>query len=146
MKTAVEAALQLVARRSHNRAELRSKLLKRAFSPEEVQSALERLEELEYIEAEQTLAERYATELARKKGMTPRLAKEKLLKKGFGQSEADFAVDGVFSEWDGLASARIWIEKDTDPKRAARRLQARGYPPSIISTVIRTLHRRNFAQ
>lgn len=134
--------MDILTGRSHGQAELTRKLLQRGFPEEEAEAAVARARELGLMEAEPELAERYAAELARKKGATPAVVRAKLEQRGFDSSEADRAVRAAFAEWDERAAALAWIAGETDPRRAARRLQQKGFRADVIARVMRALGAR----
>lgn len=116
------------------------KLSQRGFNSEDTEAAVARLEELEYLESEPTLALAYAKELFRRKGMSPRRAQDKLRQKGFNAEHSAEAVKTVFEEWDGVAAALQLARPGEPTERLVRRLSGRGFPSSVLSRVVRALN------
>ncbi|MBK6687320.1 MAG: RecX family transcriptional regulator [Deltaproteobacteria bacterium] len=141
-RTALEAAMDILTLRAHGREELSRKLAQRGFPEDEIEGALDRALELGLMEPEPDLARRYALELAKKKGATPLSVRAKLEQRGLSGADAEAAVDAAFAEWDPLAAAKAWVAGETDPRRAARRLQQKGFSADVIARVMRALGAR----
>lgn len=135
-RTALDAAMHILARRAHSRSELRQKLRLREYTAPEIEAAIERLQELCLMEDEAALAKRYAAELAQKTGATPLSVRQKLAGRGLG-AVAGPAIEAAFAAWDPRASAKRVIRGEKNRARAARRLMRRGFPADIISEVLR---------
>ncbi|MBP1644059.1 MAG: recX, partial [Acidobacteria bacterium] len=90
-ETALDKALQLVARRPHFRAELRRKLVARGFDEDEVAAALGRLTELGYLD-DAELAAREGERLRERRGLGRAGIAAELARKGAGPAEVDGAL------------------------------------------------------
>ena len=64
---------------------------------------------------------------------------QQLEARGFADDVCRAAVEAAFAEWDPLAAARQYVANETDPRRAARRLQQRGFSADVIARVVRNL-------
>ncbi len=137
MKPTLDAAVRLLARRSHGRAELAKKLAARGHDDHAVEAAFARLEELGYLGPDDEIARRFAEELARKTGATPRSVAAKLAARGF--EDAERAAQAAFLDWDPRSAASMVIAGEKNPDRAARRLSRRGFPADVIAGVVERL-------
>lgn len=140
-KATFEDAVRILARRSHGRFELKGKLKRRGHDDAEIEAAFGRLDELGYLEPEDEVAIRYATELASKKGATPRFVAHKLAQRGFESGCAQVAVRQAFRGWDWRVAALETVEGVEDPDKAARRLTRRGFSSDAVSWVVSRLRR-----
>ena len=140
-RTAFDDAVSLLARRSHCQKELSTKLIRKGHSASDITSAFERLNELGYLEAEDELAIRFAHELARKRGATPRRTAYKLQERGFEEHHTQQAIEAAFQNWNPQVAALETVEGVTDPMKAARRLTSRGFPSDAIAWVVSRLKR-----
>lgn len=83
--TALEKAVELLARQEHSSARLREKLRRRDYAPEEIDAAIARLEERHYLNDEESCARQYQ-KLYEESGMSVRQIEQKLLTRGFPSS------------------------------------------------------------
>jgi SOS response regulatory protein OraA/RecX len=132
----LELFIRLLARRSHNRAELRRKARQRGHEEAAIDGALTRAEELHVLESEADSAARFAEERSRRRGATPRAVEAKLLERGYASDIARGAVTDVFSTWDARAAARDVLDSEREPARAARKLQRLGFDADVIGEVV----------
>ena len=139
LRRAKEKALWLISYRDHSSRELYDKL-RRDYSEEATQSALERMQELSLINDE-AFAERYARELS-SKHQSPQNIRYKLLQKGIDKDTADSIIEGL--EIDPLEEIEALVEKKhlrslSDEKgirRTVASLQRAGYRYCDIKTVL----------
>jgi regulatory protein len=96
-----EKALLLLARRDHSREELRRKLQARAFTPEEIEKALEWLEERKILD-DLRYAQNLAIFLSKEKLLGPQRVNQKLFQKGIPAELAKEAMEKA----DELLAAR----------------------------------------
>ncbi len=136
-RSALDFVLQALARRGHNRAELREKARRREFDEPDIDAAISRAEELGVLPDESSLAEQLARERYRKPGATPRMVKVKLLQRGFDSDIADEAVRRIFAGWDADEAARQVAASIPDPARLARKLSRLGFPTDVIAATVR---------
>ncbi len=87
---AYQAALRMLARRNHFRAELADKLLRRGFASAEVEAALERCAGLGLIDDE-GLASRFAEVRGTESGWGPRRIEAELRRRGVDRAAAEEA-------------------------------------------------------
>jgi regulatory protein len=138
-KTSVkERALRLLSVRSRSRAELRQRLVRAAYDPEEVESALDDLERVGLIDDEA-----FARELAehqRRKGMGRRAGLSALRVKGVEREIAERVAEEVSPEDEAdraleVAAGRLRRLQGLDPESRRRRLVdfllRRGYDPEV---------------
>lgn len=135
-REALELFFRLLARRSHNRAELRRKARQRGHEESAIDAAIARAEELHVLEDEADSAARLAEERSRRRGATPRAVEAKLLERGYASDIARTAVTEVFSRWDPRKAAREVLDSERDPTRAARKLQRLGFDADVIGAVV----------
>ncbi len=138
-----DRALRLLAVRSRSEHELRTRLLRAGYEPEEVDSALVDLEGVGLVDDE-----RFARELAehqRRRGMGRRAGLAALRVKGVDRDLAERTVDEVQPEDDAdlafeLARARLERLRALSPDVVYRRLVGflirRGYEPIIARSAV----------
>ena len=83
--TALEKAVELLARQEQSSARLREKLRQRDYEAEEIDAAIARLEERHYLNDEESCARQYQ-KLYEESGMSVRQIEQKLLTRGFPSS------------------------------------------------------------
>ena len=83
--TALEKAVELLARQEQSSARLREKLRQRDYEAEEIDAAIARLEERRYLNDEESCARQYQ-KLYEESGMSVRQIEQKLLTRGFPSS------------------------------------------------------------
>jgi regulatory protein len=139
-----DRALRLLAVRSRSRHELRIRLVRAGYEPEDVDAALADLEAVGLVDDE-----RFARELAesqRRRGMGRRAGMSALRGKGVDRDLAERTIEEVQPEDDAeiayeLARARLGRLRSLPPDVAYRRLIGflvrRGYEPVIASTAVR---------
>ena len=145
-KSALDEAAELLAGRSYLSSELEKKLRGKGHGAEEAAEAVERLQELGYVDDE-AFAKRYAADAAAKGKGKLRIARE-LQQKGAKGDAAKEALQAL-SEDEDLPSERERAmqaasrmlsagEKPGDKElaRIGRRLAALGYEPSVIWDVL----------
>ncbi|MEO1227675.1 MAG: RecX family transcriptional regulator [Myxococcota bacterium] len=141
-RAAFDAAVRILAGRAHGRTELRRKLAQRKHGSSDIGVAFERLEELGYLEEEADLAQRYAGELARRRGATPRAVAHKLRERGFAEDLSARAVDHAFEGWNPREAALQAVQGETDPEKAARKLTRKGFTTDAVVWVVGRLRSR----
>lgn len=133
-------AVNLLSRREHGRAELFRKLTTRGFEPDEVDAALDRLEELRLLDdgrASAALARWWAG-----RGDGPIKVRAKLREKGFGSDHIASAIDALEVDWvdqaRALASKRRLDPSDRKQREKLYRwLAGKGYPSSVIGQALK---------
>lgn len=136
-RTALDAALGFLTRRSHGRAELAAKLRRRGFSLDEVEAALARVVELGYVDDRDTARRAARSLLERRKGL--RAVEAWLRGRGF---ESDTIREIVADE--GLREAEVEacrqalerLDDDEDRLRLAARLRGRGFRDETVEKVV----------
>lgn len=135
----LDAAMRLLTRRAHGRAELTTKLRQRGYSKEEAETAIDRAVELGLMGTDDAVATQYAEELARKTGATPRWVRQKLSARGLPPSAVQEAVTAAFADWDARSAALAFAGHDENSARVARRLERKGFPTDVIAWTVRHL-------
>jgi regulatory protein len=105
--------LRLLSGRAHSRVEMRRKLDRRGYTPEEIDSALARLDELGYLN-DLSFAEGLVRVRSASRG--PRALSAELARRGVGRAQADRAL-ASYDDALQLASAMRIVER-TYGKRA----------------------------
>jgi regulatory protein len=132
--SALDAALRLLARRAHSRVELLRKLTRRGYDGPAISTAMERLEELGYLDDQS-----FARSFVRRRGSVrgPRALSAELAARGIGRAQVDTAV-AEFGEAEQLAAATHIAE------RLYARKPSAGYK-EILEQVGTKLVRRGFS-
>jgi regulatory protein len=140
--SALDKALELVARRPHFRAELARKLTQRGFAGDEIEAALARLSELGYLD-DAELAAREAERLRERRGLARAGVAAELARKGAAAEAVDAALAGEDAEKElaaALAFAARWRQVHAaDAAALARALSRKGYPGHVIFSVLKDL-------
>ena len=139
--TAYDAALRLLARREHSRRELHSKLQLRAYEAQQIEQALDRLCEQDYL-SDQRFAEAYVAERVAKGFGALRIEAE-LRERGI-DGAATAAVLAPFAErWESLLADLLQRKFGSEPPadrrewlKRARFLQSRGFRADSIRRVL----------
>jgi regulatory protein len=138
--TAKARAVNLLSRREHGRAELFQKLTTRGFEADDVNTALDRLEELRLLDdgrASEALARWWAG-----RGDGPIKVRAKLRQKGFGSEHIAAAMDALEVDWldqaRGLVAKRRLDPSDRKQREKLYRwLAGKGYPSSVIGQALK---------
>ena len=138
---------QLLARRSWSRQGLLDRLQARGVPVERAQAALADLESLGYVD-DKRYAEGWAQARAQR-GLGARRIAEELKQKGVGRDLAERAVRESFEDIDETTRAREVAVRRLPALLARGRAQApprlrsfllrRGFPPDVVSGVVRSL-------
>jgi len=139
--TAYAAALRLLARREHSRRELKSKLQLRAHEPQQIEEALDRLCEQNYL-SDQRFAAAYVDERVAKGFGAARIEAE-LRERGIDGELIAAALTPFAESWDGLLAEAQQRKFGSEPPidrrewlKRARFLQARGFRPDSIRRLL----------
>lgn len=149
-RRAFNNSLDILSRRAHSKEELRRKL-RRKYSEEACQSAIERIEELGYIDDEK-FAEDYAAQLFEVKHMAPYAISRELMLKGVDRDIVRRVVDDI--EFDPQEEIRQIVEKkyagklndEKQIRRAYNALIRLGYRYSDIMNVLKEYFRHNYVE
>lgn len=139
--TAYDAALRLLARREHSRRELQAKLQSRAYESEQIEQALDRLCEQNYL-SDQRFAEAYAAERVAK-GFGELRIEAELRERGIDRAATSAALAPFTGRWESSLAALLQrkfgggapADRQEWHKRA-RFLQARGFRADSIRRVL----------
>ncbi len=139
-RRAFNNSLDILSRRAHSKEELRRKL-RRKYSEEASQAALDRVEELGYIDDEKFAAD-YAQQLHEVKHMAPYAISKELMLKGIDRDIVRRVVDDI--EFDPQEEIRQIVEKkyagklndEKQIRRAYNALVRLGYKYSDIMSVL----------
>jgi regulatory protein len=132
--SALDAGLRLLGRRAHSQAELRRKLDRRGYTPDQTEAALSRLIELGYLDDRS-----FAEGLVRRRGAIrgPLALSAELAARGVDRAHADQALAGFDAEAQLAAATRL------AERLSARKPQA-GYR-DMLNAVGPKLMRRGFS-
>ena len=142
---ALDSGLRLLGGRAHSRVELRRKLGRRGYSPDEIDIAVGRLVELGYLDDSS-----FARGLVSRRGalMGPRALSAQLAAKGVDRAHADAAV-GEFDPDAQLAAAtqlaeRLYARKPVSGyremlDRVGSKLLRRGFSTGIVVAACRAV-------
>ncbi|MFQ5839544.1 MAG: regulatory protein RecX [Candidatus Methylomirabilales bacterium] len=144
-ETAKHAALRLLTIRSRSRRELAGRLRARGFATAQVQEVVDEFSRLGFLN-DAALARNWARDRAARKGFGRRRINRELREKGIDERLIRDALDEVFRDLAEEALARRvaqrrWvILRHLPPPTARRRLAAylnrRGFPPSLIRSLV----------
>lgn len=141
VKTCYQRAIDLLSRRAHFAAELRTKLRQRDFETDEVEATLERLRQERYVDDDAT-SRLWVEQQLRRKAQGPRKLLAGLLRRGV---ERDLAFTVVQEEADPLeddlcrAAAERWRARSRGDRNALKRhLERLGFR---AAPVVRALKR-----
>lgn len=136
---AMSAALRLLAHRPRSRAEVATRLTRRAFSEAAIARAVDRLVELGYLDDEE-FARYWVQNRVEHKPRGGRLLKQELRQKGVDAGTADLVIEGTGIDEEAaaieLARARAERLRGLDPAARRRRLagflRRRGYGWEVV--------------
>ncbi len=141
----LDDALRYLQSRLHSRMELRRKLMRREYGESVIDSVLDDLQRMGYVDDEQ-FARTRAQSAATYRHYGRRRAFMELLKAGVATEVAELALEAVYGQHDTLESARQFAQKQAprlarlDPMVARRRLagmlQRRGFAYEDVKQVI----------
>jgi len=143
--TALESGVRLLARRAHSRAELRQKLVRKGFDPEDVAAALGRLAERGYLDDEA-----FARGLVRRRSVTrgPLALAAELSAKGIDRAGTAAALAGFDPEAQ-LAAATALAERLYAARplpgyretldRVGSKLMRRGFSAGVVRAACRAV-------
>ena len=143
--SALDAGLRYLTGRAHSRLELRRKLARKGFEPEEVDVALTRLAELGYLDDDA-----FARALVRRRssGRGPAAVAAELAAKGIGRDGIAAALAGLDADSQIAAATRLaerlYAEKPVPGyremlDRIGSRLLRRGYSSSVVREACRAV-------
>lgn len=142
----LDKAISFLSRRMHSRKELRQKLLRSQFTPETIETALSRLQNLGYVNDEEFA--RQKLQQSQRKLIGERRAMAELMRSGVKGDVAREAVDQHFNTDEARDNAQTLIEKNLprlqrlDAVTAKRRLigllQRRGFDYETIKPLVET--------
>lgn len=140
-----DAAMRFLERRMHSRAELKTKLLKQEHDAATIESVLDDLERLNYVD-DAKFAQAKVEQAAKVRHHGRRRAAIELLKAGVKGEAGRIALEKTYDTHDSLGVARELARKKAkslaklDPQVARRRLfgmlQRRGFEYDVVRPVI----------
>jgi len=134
--TAFDAAVGYLARRMHSRSELKSKLFRKGFPGQEIYRALDRLQELGYVD-DRKFASDFARYRLRRSPRGEKLLRGELLQRGVSREIVEDALAEVFEEVqeDGLVAELVgkW-----------QRSRGDAYDSNDVAKLARSLARKGF--
>jgi regulatory protein len=143
-------ALRLLAQRSYTAKGLREKLLKKEFSPEEVDAALSRFMESGLID-DRNFAQNFARARLTGTSASPRRVRQLLVQKGIASSIADDAIATIVEDeqidvdavLERVARRKLDSLKDEDPLKIRQKLfgflARRGYDLDAVKKIVSLL-------
>jgi regulatory protein len=145
-KKAITAALNLIAYRPRAAGELRTKLREKGYSPEAIDAAVNRMQELNYLDDE-AFAERWIASRQQTRPRSERMLKQELAQKGIDRETIEQSLEeaGVDEFGDALELARkkfdsmSLLDRDVRFRRISGFLGRRGYGFDVIRRVMDTL-------
>ncbi len=137
-ESAQAAAVRLLSMRAYSRAELSERLSRRGYAPDEAASALDRLEQLGYIDEEayaESLVRRYAA-----KGYGVRAIPAQLRAHGLPSEAIDRAMSGYEPDGGRLSALAQKLLRgdgsDASRRRVTAALLRRGFPIHEITAAL----------
>ncbi len=145
-EAAMAAALRLLGQRARSVAELRTRLLRRDYSPAVVERVVARLKELRYLD-DAAFAQRWVETRQRTSPRGAALLQRELLQHGIADHVAEQAVASAagdsYAQASRAAAPRLARLARADFETFARRLGGfltrRGFPASVVYAVVRDL-------
>lgn len=145
-KKAITSSLNLIAYRPRAAGELRDKLREKGYSPEAIDAAVTRMQELRYLDDE-AFAERWVQSRQGTRPRSERMLRQELARKGIDRKTIDQTIEeaGVDEAGDALELARkkagsmSGLEPAVRTRRLSGFLARRGYGYDIIRQVIEQL-------
>lgn len=152
-KSAFEAAVKLLAGREHAKAELFKKLSERKYAVEEIDEALEKLEQLHYLD-DARFASLFVKERVNLRHFGLESAKRHLREAGVSASDIEAGIFAIEEELDEQAACERAARKKArqlarEPERKKRILKmkrflaSRGFPFEMINIVVDSIYRHN---
>jgi len=139
--TVYDAALRLLARREHSRRELQAKLQSRAYEPQHIEQALDRLCELDYL-SDRRFAAAYVDERVAKGFGALRIEAE-LRERGIDGAVIAAVLMPYADRWDALLAGLLQRKFGNAPPvdrrewlKRARFLQSRGFRADSIKRLL----------
>ena len=145
--TALEKAVELLAAREQSKRRLTDKLRQRGYGMEEIDAAVERLEERHYLDDEEACARQYQ-KMYEETGMSARQIEQKLLTRGFPPS----LVRASAPEGDGqdareekaaLASLRRRFRAAAPRSKMKQFLYRRGFSYGVCDSAVSAFSEEN---
>lgn len=139
----MDYALRLLAVRDIFSGDLARKLKDKGASEEEIETLLNKLRDLKYLDDERVLGN-FAREVAsRGKGIN--YLRQKLFEKGCADLLKSVDLNDFFSREDELEAAVALIGKlgENDPQKLQRKLASRGFSFSVISEAMGRIRNKN---
>lgn len=149
-KTATEVALTLLGRRDFSVLEMRQKLALRGFEPGQIEHALQRVEEMGYLN-DGRYAKNFVSDRSRFRGWGPRRLKHELQKRQVAETDIETALrhwqdegeNGEGTDWTEQAAAllarRYGLWESLTPEEKAKRvnfLLRRGYTTDVATRAL----------
>ncbi len=139
---AVWVAQDILSRRDHSVAEMKTKLARKGFSAEQIQNVVEWLQEKKLLN-DTLFAERYVASMVRSKPVGRQWLTHKLKEKGIASDTIAKVISAAFSveqeqEAAGQAAAawrRLHPQHAGDTTRLTRHLLSRGFSWDIIQSI-----------
>ncbi len=133
-------AMDLLARREHSARELRHKLARRGFGPDEIEQALEGLQ-ADGLQSDARFAEDYCRSRIGR-GFGPLRIRAELGERGVAGSHVEAALAAEAADWHALA-AEAWQRRfgvaPADRREQARQqrfLLNRGFPGEVVRALV----------
>lgn len=146
-KTALQKATDLLARQDQSSTVLRRKLLIRKYDASEVDAAIDKLKQANYLDDDETCRRQFEN-LYEEGKLSLRQILYKLMQRGFDKSFIEQLIPDDADEHERLAAARLLEKKfkRTDDKtfkaKAWQFLAARGFGEEVISAAIEDFLRK----
>lgn len=141
-RSARNSAMDLLSRREHSRSELHEKLRQRDFSAEEIEQALDYLQQ-QGLQSDERYAESYVFQRAQK-GYGPLRIEYELRQRGVNEALLETALKSEQASWSERMQQQrikkfgIKIPEDYAEKmKQARFLQNRGFSPESVMRLFR---------
>lgn len=132
-KTAFESAVEMLSRAEYSKSRLSYKLLKKGYEEEEIESTIERLEELRYLNDKDAVKTQFDF-LYEESRRSVREIKYKLLRKGFAAEDIDGALPENSEEREvkaALKALRIKYRRKKEPDIMRGYLYRHGFSTSV---------------
>lgn len=137
-KSAFESAVDMLSRAEYSKNRLMAKLARKGYEEEEIESAIQRLEELRYLNDGEAVKSQFKFLYDESKNSV-REIKYKLLRKGFSAEDVESAAEDADEEREltaALKALRIKYRKKKEPDKMRGYLYRHGFTSGVCYAAV----------